>query len=164
MLQTYVCIRDLKFSRQWLWRMPSSGMLRRVAVVRTDVLEEDSAFIIEVTIDELGTTLAVTSNWSTLLATANVVPSSPILVTMMMEAIRSSETSVITRVKLRNMPEDGILIIYACTFWWHLGLCLCPRDFAYLKMHFVLVPNCNAFSLKKRAKRRDCSQRASVAS
>jgi hypothetical protein len=42
--------------------MASSGMLLRVAVVRTDVLEEDSAFIIEVTIDELGTTLSVISN------------------------------------------------------------------------------------------------------
>jgi hypothetical protein len=38
-------------------------MLRRVAVVRTDVSEELSASIIRVTrIGELGTTLAVTSN------------------------------------------------------------------------------------------------------
>jgi hypothetical protein len=37
-------------------------MLRRVALVRTDVLEELSAYIIRVTkIGELGTTLAVTS-------------------------------------------------------------------------------------------------------
>jgi hypothetical protein len=42
--------------------MPSSWMLRRVALVRTDVSEELSAFIIRVTIGELGTTLAVTSN------------------------------------------------------------------------------------------------------
>jgi hypothetical protein len=43
--------------------MASSGMLRRVAVVRTDVSEELSASIIRVTrISELGTTLAVTSN------------------------------------------------------------------------------------------------------
>jgi hypothetical protein len=40
--------------------MASSGMLRRVAVVRTDVLEELSASIIRVTrISELGTMLAV---------------------------------------------------------------------------------------------------------
>jgi hypothetical protein len=38
-----------------------------------------------------------------------VVPSSPILVTLMMEAIRSSETSVATRVIRRNIPEHGIL-------------------------------------------------------
>jgi hypothetical protein len=43
--------------------MPSSGMLRRAALVRTDVSEELSAFITRVTrIVELGTTLAVTSN------------------------------------------------------------------------------------------------------
>jgi hypothetical protein len=43
--------------------MPSSGMLRRVALVRTGVSEGCSAYIITVTkIDELGITLAVTSN------------------------------------------------------------------------------------------------------
>jgi hypothetical protein len=41
--------------------MASSGMLRHVAIVRTDVLEELSAFFIRVTrIGELGTMLAVT--------------------------------------------------------------------------------------------------------
>jgi hypothetical protein len=71
-------------------------MLRRVAVVRTDVLEESSASVIRVIrIGEL--------------VTVNVVPSSPILVTLMIEELRSSETSVLTRVKLRHIPEDGIL-------------------------------------------------------
>jgi hypothetical protein len=43
--------------------MASSGMLRRVVLVRTDVPEELTASIIVVTrICELGTTLAVTSN------------------------------------------------------------------------------------------------------
>jgi hypothetical protein len=43
--------------------MPSSGMLSRVALVRTDASEEISASFIRVTrIGELGTTLAVTSN------------------------------------------------------------------------------------------------------
>jgi hypothetical protein len=47
--------------------MPSSGMLRRLALVRTDVSEERSASFIRVTgIGELETTQAVTSNLRTL--------------------------------------------------------------------------------------------------
>jgi hypothetical protein len=47
--------------------MASSGMLRRVALVRTDVLEELSTSFIRVTrVGELGTTLTVTSNRLTL--------------------------------------------------------------------------------------------------
>jgi hypothetical protein len=51
--------------------MASSGMLRRVALVRTDVSEELSASFIRV------------------LVKASVFPSSPILVTLMKEALRS---------------------------------------------------------------------------
>jgi hypothetical protein len=47
-------------------RMASSGMLRRVALVRTDVSEELSASIRVTRIGELGTTIAVTSNRRTL--------------------------------------------------------------------------------------------------
>jgi hypothetical protein len=43
--------------------MPSSGVLRHVALVRIDVLEERSASIIRVIrIGELGTTLAIIGN------------------------------------------------------------------------------------------------------
>jgi hypothetical protein len=68
--------------------MASPGMLRRVALVRTDVSEELRASFIRVTrVCELGTTLAVTSNLRRFLVTASVVPTSPILVTLMKEAL-----------------------------------------------------------------------------
>jgi hypothetical protein len=75
----------------------SSGMLRRVALVRTDVSEEpsDSSFLRSVRRLQL--------------VAASVVSSSPILVTLMNEELSSSETSVITRATRRNIPEDTIL-------------------------------------------------------
>jgi hypothetical protein len=81
--------------------MPSPGILRLVALVRTDVSEVLSASFIRVTrIGKLGTTLAVTRkrllrSVLRLTITVSVVSSSPILVTLM-EELGSSETSVLT--------------------------------------------------------------------
>jgi hypothetical protein len=86
-----------------------------VAPLRTDVSEERIASIIRLTrIGELRTALAVTGSWRPaakflwLLVTVNV-PSLTILVTLMLMAIRSPETSVLTRITGRNIPEDSIL-------------------------------------------------------
>jgi hypothetical protein len=69
--------------------MVSSGMLRRVALVITEVSEELSASFIRVTrVGELGTKLTLTSN---------------------RRMLRSSERSVLTTDTRRNIPEDPIL-------------------------------------------------------
>jgi hypothetical protein len=89
--------------------MASSGVLRRVAVVRTDISEELSASFIRVTrIGELGT-IAVTISLRRLLVPANVVPSSPILLALIKEALISSKMFVLTRATRCNIPEDNIL-------------------------------------------------------
>jgi hypothetical protein len=81
--------------------MVSSGMLRRVALVRTDVSEAPRTSFIRVTrIGKLGITLAATSNRRMFRRN-----------TLMKEAVGSSETSVLTRATRRNTPEDTILPI-----------------------------------------------------
>jgi hypothetical protein len=86
--------------------MVSSGMLHRVALARNDVSEDLSASFIMVTrIGKVGTTLASTS----------IFPTSPILVTLMKEALSSSEKSVLARATWRNILEDTILQCYILT-------------------------------------------------
>jgi hypothetical protein len=63
----YMLLKTILLNNIAIQRMASSGMLRRVALVRTDVSEELRASFIRVTKSgELGTTLAVTSNRRTL--------------------------------------------------------------------------------------------------
>jgi hypothetical protein len=81
--------------------MASSGIIHRVALVRTDVSEELSASFIM--------TLVFLRSLRRLLVAASVVPSSPIFVTLMKEELSSFETSVLTRATRRNISEDRIL-------------------------------------------------------
>jgi hypothetical protein len=86
--------------------MVSSGMLRRVALVRTDVSEEPGASFIRVT--RIGE-LVFTAVTMTFLVSNEVIPNSLILSTLMAEAIRSSETSVRKRATRCHIPEGGII-------------------------------------------------------
>jgi hypothetical protein len=87
-----------RFSCKIISRMPSPGMLRCVGLVRTDVLEECIAPIIRLT--RIGSVFR-------LLVTANTLPRSSILVTLITEATRSSETPVLKLATRRNIPGDG---------------------------------------------------------
>jgi hypothetical protein len=79
--------------------MPRSRMLRRAALVRTDVSDN---LIVSIIREKRISTLQV-------LVTANVVPSTLILITLIMEAICSSKMSALTRARRRHIPEDDIL-------------------------------------------------------
>jgi hypothetical protein len=68
-------------------------LLRRVALVKTDVLEE-----------RITASVASTAN----------VSSSPILVAQLLEARRSSETSAFTRTTRYNISEDSIRLRLIC--------------------------------------------------
>jgi hypothetical protein len=74
-------------------------MLRHVALVTTVVSEE----------------LVFLCSMRRLLVTASVVPSSPLLVTLIKEALSSCESSALTRATRRNIAEDTILHVPVST-------------------------------------------------
>jgi N12 class adenine-specific DNA methylase len=104
---------DSHSKEQSFRRMPSFWMIHLVAFVRTEVSKERIASIIRVRrIGKLAKTLVITSNRNTqlqLLVTANVFPTSPILVTLMIQVTRSCETSVCAIAARRYISKDGIL-------------------------------------------------------
>jgi hypothetical protein len=84
--------------------MSSSEIGRRVAVVRTDFSEERIPFIIRMTrISKLGKTL---SSVLQLLVIASVGTSSPILVTLMMEAIHFYNSHTVPHPRRRHSSES----------------------------------------------------------
>jgi hypothetical protein len=84
-------------------------MLRRVALIRAEVSEEHVASIIRaIKIDELRTASAINSNRSK----ANVLIS-PILDTLMMEALGSSETSVLQEPHGLTSQKTAFFIVTA---------------------------------------------------
>jgi hypothetical protein len=92
--------------------MVSSGMLRRVTLVRTDISDELGASFIRLTrIGELGTTLTVTSNRRTLRRRLR---------------LSYSETSVLTRTTRRNIPEDTNLHTNG-NYLGSVSECFCSR-------------------------------------
>jgi hypothetical protein len=84
--------------------MEPSGVFRCVALVNIDVSEERIASIRVQIVGELGTVMQ-------LLVTTNF-PGWPILVTLLVDAIRSSEMSALTRATRRSIPGHCILHSY----------------------------------------------------
>jgi hypothetical protein len=70
-----------------------------------------------------------------MLVTVNVVPSSPTLATLIIEALQFSETLVLTRIARRTILESGILQMYVIFI---TELC---------RLTIVLYQKCSYFSV-----------------
>jgi hypothetical protein len=120
-------------------------MLHRVALVRNDVSEERSPSIRVKRIGELGTMLTVTSNRRMLLrgvrrllVTANIVPSSSILVTVI-QGLRSSETSFLQEQCSATSERTAFFVIRSFRNALQRHMQLKP---SYLNVKFVVLCSC----------------------
>jgi hypothetical protein len=108
-------------------------MLCRVALVRTDAWEAQvppkRRFLQE--------PRGVTSQKTPFLS---VVPSSLILVTLMKEALHSTDTSVRTKATRHNIPENAILHSHRHeNLKFYVAFTDCKKDFAIMKKNYLPV-------------------------
>jgi hypothetical protein len=131
--------------------MSSSEIWSCVAPVRTEVSEERIVSIIRlIRIGDPVTTLTVTSNWGSLrrnhhplLVTANVVPSSPILVTPLTEEISPSETSTLVKATGVTSQKTAFFTFRAVKTWNLIRIVLLlprlePRHCSLVTLHSVV--------------------------
>jgi hypothetical protein len=105
--------------------MPSSGVLRHVAVVGTDISEECSGSIIRVTrISELGTVLAVTC-YRFMLRRNTIIPEDGILHSHCHENLKSYTMRTVV---------SKVLELF------HLVMADCLRKLHYTYLLFSLIP------------------------
>jgi hypothetical protein len=122
------------------WRMASSGLLRRVALVRTDVSEEPGVSLIRVTkIGELGTTQAATSNRRTLRRNwwrRQVPPKCRFLQEPHGVTTQKTPFFIVTAVKTSNLTYS-ILFLSIC---WHSYTCsiLCMEYYTIVEVFELL--------------------------
>jgi hypothetical protein len=128
LVQIYSALRHLcraglygaELHEMW-WRMESSGMLRRVALVRTDVSEDLSTSFRVTRIGELGTTLAVTSNRRTLRRNSSFFIVTAVKTSNVIWNVRFDKYSTIQNF-IGVMMKTSLWIYYCIVRWKSAGV------------------------------------------